>query len=146
MKCGYPLTISINDILSKICTGCYICKAVEDFPVNSKGKYGRGQKCKSCSAKYMADNRDPIKEAVYKYNITEEEAIKLKAHTSCFICGLPNRKGKALCIDHCHTTGKVRGVLCDDCNTSLGKMKDSAELLQKAIDYLKQNENSSTKG
>jgi hypothetical protein len=140
MKCGYPLIISNVDMQFKHCKICGNNKTIDFFPVNSKGKFGVGQKCKVCSAKYAADNRDPIKEAIYKYKITKEEVLKLKEHPSCFICGLPNRKGKALCIDHCHTTGKVRGVLCDDCNTSLGKMKDSKELLQKAINYLEQYE------
>ena len=43
-------------------------------------------------------------------------------------------------IDHCHKTGKVRGILCSECNTGLGKFKDSIELLQKAIEYLKRNQ------
>jgi hypothetical protein len=132
------LTTSTNATLSKLCKSCNTVKYLEYFSPNYKGLYGRAQKCRICSAKVSAENRNPIKEAVYKYKITEERALELKAHTSCFICGLPNRENKALCIDHDHTTGKVRGMLCDDCNLSLGKMKDSKELLQKAIDYLKQ--------
>ena len=42
----------------------------------------------------------------------------------------------ALCIDHDHTTGKVRGMLCHDCNTSLGKFRDNPDILRKAADYL----------
>lgn len=45
-----------------------------------------------------------------------------------------------LCVDHCHTTGKVRGLLCWNCNTSLGKFKDSIEVLENAITYLKKGE------
>lgn len=43
---------------------------------------------------------------------------------------------KRLAVDHCHSTGKVRGLLCFDCNSSLGKFKDSIENLYNAIDYL----------
>lgn len=43
---------------------------------------------------------------------------------------------KRLAVDHCHSTEKVRGLLCFDCNSSLGKFKDSIENLQRAIDYL----------
>lgn len=44
-----------------------------------------------------------------------------------------------LAVDHCHKTGKVRGLLCSSCNTSLGKFDDSIEILQNAIDYLKKS-------
>lgn len=42
-------------------------------------------------------------------------------------------------IDHCHTTGKIRGLLCKTCNTGLGKFQDSVEQLQKAIQYLQKS-------
>lgn len=54
---------------------------------------------------------------------------------SCAICGkVPSKK---LDVDHCHKTGKFRGMLCKGCNTALGKFKDSPDLLNRAIDYLK---------
>jgi hypothetical protein len=46
-------------------------------------------------------------------------------------------KQKELAVDHYHSTGEVRGLLCFHCNSSLGKLKDSVDLLQNAIDYLK---------
>lgn len=45
-----------------------------------------------------------------------------------------------LCLDHCHVTNKVRGLLCHDCNTAIGKMKDNIDRLQSAINYLKKHE------
>lgn len=64
----------------------------------------------------------------------------------CFICrtkalaaGHPGvRSGSVdyLCIDHCHSSGKVRGLLCWDCNMGLGKFKDNPSALRKAADYL----------
>jgi hypothetical protein len=44
-----------------------------------------------------------------------------------------------LSIDHCHNTGKVRGLLCDHCNKGLGLFKDNIDYLNKAIEYLKYN-------
>ena len=61
----------------------------------------------------------------------------------CAICGQEetrrNRSGevtKRLSVDHCHKTDLIRGLLCHDCNTGIGKFKDNIELLQSAIDYL----------
>ena len=60
------------------------------------------------------------------------------------ICGNPESqkdkriKGtKTLCIDHDHKTGKIRGLLCQNCNVSIGKFKEDINIMQKAIDYLK---------
>lgn len=79
-----------------------------------------------------------------KFGISETEFAELfnNADDKCQICKQPetttNSKGetKALAIDHCHKTGKVRGVLCQKCNTALGGFKDSIELLENAIRYL----------
>lgn len=59
----------------------------------------------------------------------------------CAICKQPethkrNGKLKALAVDHHHGTGKIRGLLCSDCNTGIGKLKDSVNILSNAIDYL----------
>ena len=63
--------------------------------------------------------------------------LKLQNH-KCAICELDevdSLHGK-LSVDHCHRTGKIRGLLCVNCNTAIGKLKDSDALLQKAINYL----------
>jgi hypothetical protein len=55
----------------------------------------------------------------------------------CAICSAPDESlKKRLCVDHCHTTGAVRGLLCDNCNTALGKFRDNADTLRRAITYL----------
>lgn len=62
----------------------------------------------------------------------------------CAICNREETrmyKGKftRLCVDHCHKTGKVRAMLCHSCNTGIGKMEDSIEILQSAIEYLRKH-------
>ncbi len=53
------------------------------------------------------------------------------------ICGaVENGKRKNFCIDHDHATGKVRGLLCHNCNVAIGLMKDNTDLLKKAAEYL----------
>ena len=54
----------------------------------------------------------------------------------CAICNNLDRNGRSLAVDHCHTTNKVRGLLCTDCNTALGLFKDNKDLLSSAIMYL----------
>lgn len=59
----------------------------------------------------------------------------------CAICKQPethkrNGKVKALAVDHDHRTGKIRGLLCADCNTGIGKLKDSIDVLTSAVQYL----------
>ncbi|MES2942972.1 MAG: endonuclease VII domain-containing protein [Pseudomonadota bacterium] len=57
---------------------------------------------------------------------------------SCEICGHQDKSKKNVfpVVDHCHTNGHVRGILCSNCNTALGKFKDSIDLLSNAISYL----------
>ncbi len=70
-----------------------------------------------------------------KFGITVREynAIFVLQQGRCGICEEPLTKP---CIDHCHTTGKVRGILCPTCNTGLGMFKDSPKNLSRASSYL----------
>lgn len=54
----------------------------------------------------------------------------------CAICGRSESLEQALALDHCHKTGRLRGLLCMQCNTGLGMFRDNPETLQAAIDYL----------
>jgi hypothetical protein len=83
---------------------------------------------------------------MYRYGITREQFTEMLVAQEgvCAICRQPEtqvdkRSGvpRQLAVDHCHTTGRVRGLLCTHCNHAIGKFKDSVELLQRAIDYLK---------
>ena len=79
-----------------------------------------------------------------QYGITPEQynELILKQNNLCAICNEPesskDRNGniKKLSVDHCHKTGKVRRLLCNQCNKGLGCFKDNTELLKKAINYL----------
>lgn len=77
-----------------------------------------------------------------KYGLTPDDFLKIseKQGDVCAICGSPPRGGNAmekrLHVDHCHRTGKVRGLLCNHCNNGLGCFKDNKRSLQRAIWYL----------
>lgn len=78
------------------------------------------------------------------YGLTVEDYYEMleNQENSCYICETttPGRAGKGpervFAVDHCHQTGKVRGLLCHSCNKGLGFFKDNPVLLQKAITYL----------
>ena len=119
------------------CRICLIEKEEELFPLNKSYKSGRATECKKCAAKRAPKYRNPVKIAMYKYGLSEEEAQQHISKTHCSICNGFQRKGKLMCIDHDHKTGKVRGAICDQCNKGLGHFRDSEWILQNAINYLK---------
>lgn len=71
------------------------------------------------------------------------EQMNRKQKGRCAICGnrpsVKNGRVMNLHIDHCHKTGKVRGLLCGACNSGLGMFKDSPKLLLEAVAYLRGN-------
>ena len=78
------------------------------------------------------------------YGVTYEwyQAKLIEQKDCCAICKLPETskiKGNtlALAVDHCHDTGKVRGLLCRACNNAIGALKHSEEILRTAIEYLR---------
>lgn len=89
---------------------------------------------------YYIENRSRIKERVKRsslvrrYGITFEQVQRLRADQNgrCAICSLEIE----LVVDHCHVTGKVRGLLCDSCNVAIGRLKDDPDLVLAAWRYL----------
>jgi hypothetical protein len=73
-----------------------------------------------------------------KFNITLEQYNELfySQNRKCAICEDECKTGRKLAVDHDHKTGKIRGLLCMNCNNALGKFKDSTDLLTSAISYL----------
>lgn len=103
------------------------------------------ERTKEYHRKYHLSNREIINERTrrhhfkYRYGISKEEAIELagKAENKCQICDIVFTKNSPAHIDHNHETGIIRGVLCRKCNSGLGLLQDSVEILKKAIRYLK---------
>lgn len=99
--------------------------------------------CKECHRAVMNKNSNKylLKQ---KYNITPEHYQNLleKQNHLCAICNKPEitidgqtKEIKKMSVDHCHQTGKVRGLLCNNCNQGIGKFKHNPELLRKAALY-----------
>lgn len=77
-------------------------------------------------------NPNSVKLGKYKSEISYNE-MWLKQGGKCAICG---KSEPVLCVDHCHKTQYVRGLLCSNCNSGIGFLKDSPELVLKALKYL----------
>ena len=135
------------------CVVCGETKPLEDFGYHARCTDQRKPQCKSCiaeqSRKYRLENPLTVQNTrLYsKYKITLETYNKMLEEQGgvCAICGEVNPNGKALAVDHdhkccpdkCKSCGEcVRQLLCDRCNTLLGRVNDDVSLLNKAIEYL----------
>ncbi len=96
---------------------------------------------------YRKRRPDVMKNIVLKKNfkitLEDYQSMERDQNGVCKICKQPETKldhrtkqPRALAVDHCHKTGKVRGLLCSDCNTAIGLLKDDVHLMQTAIDYV----------
>jgi hypothetical protein len=85
--------------------------------------------------KIVGEHLDSYLLRKYKITIAEYERIGEAQGWRCGICG-EGFGGKRLCVDHDHSTGTVRGLLCNHCNLSLGHLRDSPERCRAAAEYL----------
>lgn len=126
---------------------CKIChnKRVKDNYIKNKKSIIKQQKEYYQKHREKRLKQTKIRHIEKTYNITYTEFINLleKQNNKCAICNKEetakerNRKIRMLSVDHCHKTGKVRGLLCRQCNIGIGNFFDSIELLEKTIKYLK---------
>lgn len=92
---------------------------------------------------YRKVNAEKIRDRIlkYKYGISLEEYNLMfeRQNGCCLICKEQPKKG--LVVDHSHNTGKVRGLLCNDCNTGIGLLKETPQFFINAIEYLQKFSN-----
>jgi hypothetical protein len=79
------------------------------------------------------DYRDGERARRYGLSLADYRALEKRQGNACAIC---RKVTRALCIDHCHVTGRVRGLLCRRCNSALGFYADDQRLLRAALAYL----------
>ena len=132
----------------KKCSNCKLSKPFSDFTKDKKIKDGHNYLCKSCKntlrktqKSYQNKEGQKFKRVYNNYNLTENElnSLYLSQDKRCKICNIQYEKVSehgGLYIDHCHSTGKVRGLLCASCNRLLGNCKDDINILNSAIQYL----------
>lgn len=118
----------------KFCSKCKVEKPFSEYQFRDAKQQIRRAECTAClkPASSIYARRGNLK----KFGLTETcyEAM-LQEQGGCAVCGGADTN-KHLAVDHCHTTGKVRGLLCSKCNQGLGLFKDNPALLTKAAQYV----------
>ena len=121
---------------------------LEGFKKAKNSMHGRDNLCKACDkhlrSLYFSDevNNDRAKDNRLKnmYGISLDDFNRMfdEQNGVCLICKRPEscNDGRRFNVDHCHVTGDVRGLLCNNCNKGLGHFKDNTLLLHNAIKYL----------
>jgi hypothetical protein len=136
----------------KTCSKCNADKPESEFyTYTSRDKHltgGLHARCKRCEHDARASHRkaNPQKAAdnarkcklkkVYGISVEQWEQMSVSQNGVCAICKGKSKDGRRLHVDHCHASGKVRGLLCHDCNRGLGMFQDNTIFLQNAKEYL----------
>lgn len=108
----------------------------------------KGWACRPCasvrSRRWVTENPEKAKRArrdyayrtKYGISVDEYEILAGLQNHECKICGASDPE-RLLVVDHCHETGAVRGLLCDKCNVSIGRLGDTIESIEKVLAYMK---------
>jgi hypothetical protein len=150
----------------KVCRECGASKPLEEYHTSRNGKGGKVYRkniCKVCQNEYARSKYHNLSEEVKKerrrknpcntpewhkeyklrtqFGLTTEEyrGMITIQNNRCITCGTEFDEQIKPQVDHCHNTGKVRGLLCRPCNTSLGLLKENPETLKNLITYLHDN-------
>lgn len=131
----------------KRCAKCHLEKPVESFHRSGcNTPDGRHAYCKLCLKAYNAQPKERLRRAGHlfdrdlkrAYGITSEDWARMYNSQGGQCAGCKNRLGfdRNTHVDHCHKTGRIRGLLCHGCNVALGRVEDSPETLRRLADYL----------
>jgi hypothetical protein len=130
----------------KTCYSCQIEKPKSEFTKSSRSKDGLRYECRECNldqhkkwrAKnpegYRLSNKKASMKIHYGLDHDRYEAMLADQGGKCRICGDAMNPPH---VDHCHDTGRVRGLLCNACNLGIGFLHHSPERIRAAIAYLK---------
>ena len=128
--CGNEAKVAFSQMSSGKTKSCG-CLASVKGEQNHNWKHGKSKTREYYNESFMRT----------KYGLTSEKYNQMVENQGgvCAICKTKpnfNKWKKRFAIDHCHTTGRVRGLLCDACNRGIGMLKDDPSILENAIKYL----------
>lgn len=148
-------------MIEKPCAKCKEIKPLDQFSRHRSAKDGLQRKCKKCCMEWwyqhrlqqdpdyrpqrprhkrirkVAPNSHALRYRLRKYGVTGCDVTRMRIEQGdrCAICKVPEAEER-LVIDHCHDSGRVRGLLCDSCNQGLGHFRDDPSRMTTAIAYL----------
>ena len=134
------------------CFKCHIVKPLDEFYKNRWSTQGRAHMCKTCEKTYGHDMCNDPKFRIRKRRYFEANKVKFTAHKygmsleeyqnryieqggTCAVCG-EALAFEDVCVDHNHTTGRVRGFVHRKCNMYLGFVESETEVFCKVLEYL----------
>lgn len=119
------------------CRGCLsvYSKGLKKTPESKARHAALEAQRRASSPAYLRERASRIAKC---YGITIEDYARIinRQGGDCASCGDELDMGKKTCIDHCHRTGRVRGILCANCNFAVGHVKESAERARKIAHYI----------
>jgi hypothetical protein len=135
------------------CKACFRARAKARYPEVREANIARARKWREDNLERFQENQRRMRNTPEgklrqraghlkrKFGMTIEQYDEmLKAQGGgCFICGRPPREDSSLHVDHDHSTGKVRGILCFCCNNALADFQDDPSVLRKAASYVTTN-------
>lgn len=146
-----------EDVHTKPCTRCRRDLVLSAFSRQKGGAYGRLSVCKECKT---AENREAVRtgrwvsftpeyqrrerlKRLYGLSVEQYDAMLSAQNGQCALCetteaGVKGVRHNTMVVDHCHATGKVRGLLCGSCNIWLGNLEELLRRapLEKLLNYL----------
>jgi hypothetical protein len=134
--------------LYRTCMTCGEVKHATEFYVRNKKTMTRHSSCKECDKARNKERHHSNPERTRNNDLLRNYGISLGDHAEMFekqqgLCAICGKEGdgrwKKLCVDHCHSSGKVRKLLCRNCNMVLGQVGDNAKLLEKMVIYLNEH-------
>jgi len=144
-----PYPENVGD--TRFCPECNDFLPLSEFYKDGRTSCGLTRKCRTHHSRrsYKSRQKNPqhaTKSARYeysrarnlaKYGLDEEKfQARLDEQGGCGICLRTEPVGNGWQVDHDHKTGRVRGILCSNCNTALGKFQDDPEIMKRAIEWI----------
>lgn len=155
-RTGGPRRAPFTGDEEKVCRRCGEVKRLRNFSLARRAEGSRNavyrSDCKACCSestkRWFRDNPEKVhanklRNGVRKYGLTADQFAELleSQGNACAICRATANTVRAgrtmrMSVDHCHDTGRVRGLLCNNCNRALGLFSDNPNVLRQAIRYL----------
>lgn len=127
----------------KRCAKCKMTKPVTEFNKSVNAKDGLQCYCRDCQKECRGEG-DYMLRWTYGISLEDKRRMIDEQGGVCFTCKKPFTSTNKTHVDHCHETEKIRGILCSNCNTTLGLVYESPAILQNMIDYLEHHAQENT--